>query len=623
MTDAAADARRSPFEGAPVRDVVRDVVAAVALLVALPLPWDVLRRGSDLLWVVLATVLALVVVAAPYAQRAGALSGGWEKLAEPRSRLIGLAPYGLVALLYLVLDVIRSAADIGGVGAGLALGLAGAMLAAAPTGTRPLVVVSVVAGLGAVATPLVGVIDGATWSTTVSSVLAALLVVGLLWLTVKRFLDGEDAAGIVLVAIGAAVALELAMLGGAVQYVWLESLHGSRYGMLLVPLVAAAALPAATARMGAAVGEPQEASSARWIRVAVIVFELMVLVAAFVGLNAVVQLVAQILDVPTNFSFVELVLRIVVGILVVVVAYLARRALLRDPRSAHATAVGAACVVVILGVIVLVARAGVSTASRVEELLLALALPAIALGVLLLPPSVRALAASRPEPAAEPVGASYDAGPGYAQQGDYQQGYAQQGYAGYEGQQGYAEQGYGQQGYAEQGYGQQGYAEQGAAEPGSAAPTGGQPAQPTQVAGSAASADSSTAQGSRWRGTWAAGTDATQQLSPVSGEQAQAYVEQAQVGRTAQVPATQAPTARERVDATQMLPPVQDLPGGRWTADVALDPSTPLEDLATIVQEAPHLRPHVAANPSTYPALLDWLGALGDPSVDAALRTRR
>jgi phosphoglycolate phosphatase-like HAD superfamily hydrolase len=42
-----------------------------------------------------------------------------------------------------------------------------------------------------------------------------------------------------------------------------------------------------------------------------------------------------------------------------------------------------------------------------------------------------------------------------------------------------------------------------------------------------------------------------------------------------------------------------------------------------IVQEAPHLRPHVARNPATYPALLDWLGALGDPEVDAALRSRR
>ncbi|WP_418276536.1 hypothetical protein ACNHYB_01070 [Isoptericola jiangsuensis] len=623
MTDAADVARRSPFEGVAVADVVRDVVAAVALLVALPLPWDVLRRGSDLLWVVLATVLALLVIAAPYARRAGVLTGSWENLATGRARLVGLAPYGLVALVYLVLDAVRSVADAGGVGTGLALGLAGAMLAAALPGTRPLVVTSVVVAIGAVATPVVGAVDGAGWAATLSSTLAALLVVGLLWLTVKRFLDGDDAAGIVLMAVGAAVALELAMLGGAVQHVWLESLHGSRYGMLLIPVVAAAAVPPAMERRAAAAGEEPQVSALRWVRVAVQAFELVMLVAAFVGLNAVVQLVALATDDGGAVPFVELVLRIVVGVLTFVVALLSRRALERDPRSAHATAVGAACIVVVLGVIILVARAGVGTASRVEELLLALALPAIALGALLLPPSVRALAASRPEPvpdsAARPEQGRGEQGYGYQQFGEHQ--YGEQQY----GEQGYGYQQFGEHQHGEQQYSQQQYSQQGAYQPQAEGRrrddelaatqtqvTQAHAAAPGTAPAGAASASSATSQGARWRGTWAAGTDATQQLSPVTGDRAQEHVEQA----------GSAADARQGVDATQMLPPVQDVPG-RWTADVALDPSTPLEDLATIVQEAPHLRPHVAANPSTYPALLDWLGALGDPGVDAALRTRR
>ena len=33
-------------------------------------------------------------------------------------------------------------------------------------------------------------------------------------------------------------------------------------------------------------------------------------------------------------------------------------------------------------------------------------------------------------------------------------------------------------------------------------------------------------------------------------------------------------------------------------------------------------RPDLAANPATYPALLDWLAALHDPAVDTALATR-
>jgi hypothetical protein len=64
------------------------------------------------------------------------------------------------------------------------------------------------------------------------------------------------------------------------------------------------------------------------------------------------------------------------------------------------------------------------------------------------------------------------------------------------------------------------------------------------------------------------------------------------------------------------------LPVAGYTAEQAVDPSTPLEVLAQIAEHAPPLRPYVASNPSTYAALLDWLGALGDPAVDAALRAR-
>ncbi|GMA25538.1 hypothetical protein GCM10025864_32970 [Luteimicrobium album] len=64
------------------------------------------------------------------------------------------------------------------------------------------------------------------------------------------------------------------------------------------------------------------------------------------------------------------------------------------------------------------------------------------------------------------------------------------------------------------------------------------------------------------------------------------------------------------------------LPVAGYTAEQAADPSTPLEVLAQIAEHAPALRPYVASNPSTYTALLDWLGALGDPAVDAALQAR-
>ena len=54
----------------------------------------------------------------------------------------------------------------------------------------------------------------------------------------------------------------------------------------------------------------------------------------------------------------------------------------------------------------------------------------------------------------------------------------------------------------------------------------------------------------------------------------------------------------------------------------AKDPDTPLETLQQLAQNYPGLRPHVASNPSAYPALLEWLGNLGDPAIDAALEAR-
>ncbi|WP_194949853.1 hypothetical protein [Actinomyces trachealis] len=54
----------------------------------------------------------------------------------------------------------------------------------------------------------------------------------------------------------------------------------------------------------------------------------------------------------------------------------------------------------------------------------------------------------------------------------------------------------------------------------------------------------------------------------------------------------------------------------------AQDPRTPLTTLHSLAQNYPGLRPAIALNPSTYPALLEWLGALGDPAVDAALNAR-
>ena len=85
--------------------------------------------------------------------------------------------------------------------------------------------------------------------------------------------------------------------------------------------------------------------------------------------------------------------------------------------------------------------------------------------------------------------------------------------------------------------------------------------------------------------------------------------------------------ARGPVAVASLVPPVpQPAPaaaGGHPWALAASDPATPLEKLADLAHSEPELRPLIAANPSTYPDLLVWLGSLGDPAVDAALTARQ
>jgi len=54
----------------------------------------------------------------------------------------------------------------------------------------------------------------------------------------------------------------------------------------------------------------------------------------------------------------------------------------------------------------------------------------------------------------------------------------------------------------------------------------------------------------------------------------------------------------------------------------ASNPNAELTTLHELANNYPGLRPYIAENPRTYPALLEWLGTLGDPAVDAALARR-
>lgn len=55
---------------------------------------------------------------------------------------------------------------------------------------------------------------------------------------------------------------------------------------------------------------------------------------------------------------------------------------------------------------------------------------------------------------------------------------------------------------------------------------------------------------------------------------------------------------------------------------LATDPTTPPAVLAELAGSAPEARRYIARHPAAYPGLLEWLGSLGDPVVNQALRER-
>lgn len=84
----------------------------------------------------------------------------------------------------------------------------------------------------------------------------------------------------------------------------------------------------------------------------------------------------------------------------------------------------------------------------------------------------------------------------------------------------------------------------------------------------------------------------------------------------AQPAAAQQPAAQAAFEE-----PVATNPYG-FTAEQALTTTDQMQ-IAQIAQYAPELRACIARNPNTYPALIEWLGQLGDPAINAALAFRQ
>lgn len=666
-TDAEGSGEVRPFANIAAADYVRDAIAALALLVSLALPWNLTDRSADRVEVVLAVALSLASLTLPYLARFGVLPVSWTVHSTRRARLVAGLPLAVIGLVHLVLDLRGGA----GVGTGLGLALAGAALAATPRDSElgpveedgavvrawrlGLAGVGVLIALGAVVSTLLAELaDGATLGDRLLAPVWLALSLGLAWLLVGGTVRHDRPSRLVLVAVGIVLALLFVFTSGG-ALTGMESMQPgvtdpSRFGLVLLPLAAAVAGSPAVRRDPAAADaeESTEHAAGVWVRVAIRAFDVIVLLAVCSALAALVQLIDP--GFIGSGAGVTLVLRLVLGVVVAGIAWFARRSLKRDPNTGHVPAVGAACVAGVLGLVVVIATSGASLGVNLGDLLMALALPIVAASALMVPKAVRehfqtagiggeadvdrtqAYVWSPPRPKGdkappvtlpeEPVRSAPElrrpaeprrvtstgavrtvAGASAAQRGAVPVQTAQPA-------------------SGEVSLGSMRTVED---MPAVAAPVDATATMPPVRSGATPVAAQPVSSAQPVSGAHPA-AQPTARIRPVGNGRpaapAQGSADEVEEHTTRRVVTGQGAASSDygsEPGHTAVLPPV----GGRWTPAVALDPATPLADLAKIVQEAPHLRPQVAANPSTYPALLDWLGALGDPQVDAALRTRR
>ncbi|MCL2594863.1 MAG: hypothetical protein FWD83_05035 [Promicromonosporaceae bacterium] len=523
MNYQSALAPRRPFAAVPAFDLVRDAITAATLLLGLSLPWTFEQtRGSMRIEILLATVAALAALALPYAVRAG--FGGYRLAENERwARLGGAFLLVAVGLVYLVIDIIPGGEM--GIGIGLGLSLAGAFLLAMPTAAAnwrfTLLAVGLVVAAFAIITPIVAITDNYFTGWDVAKIaIAAVAALVFLWFTLWRFDAGDIASGVLLVGVGAVVALGGVLVGGHELAPWLESVEGWWLGLVLWPVLAAAAAPRVFAQVGT---DPQPML---WINAAA---RGMALVA---GLGAVITLLALIDEIANSGEHAWL--RMVMGLAIGGAGFIGWQTLEQKPTEGRMLVYIATGATTLLGLVLMILRGGIS--GQVDSIeFLAVGLPTVVFLLLLVPRSVKTL---------YPVSVTISE------------------------------------------------------------VTTGEPIPRVEVA-------ATTQQPVDPKAKPVITAAPTEQVAPVpDAVPSEAPTQEAE------------PVAEEGAEKLADDGSVKAKGAREWTVEQASNPKTPLADLAKIAAEAPHLRSQVAANPSTYSALLDWLGALGDPDVDTALRSR-
>jgi len=408
--------RAHAFADVPVRDYVTDVVALVLLCLAVGLDWSYADRAWHRVDVVLASAVSVASLAVTYVVRA---RGGQLRTAMRVRAWLGL-PFVVVVVVSAAIDAVGAFALRltgptlpGGLGPAVAVGLAGAALAAAPRAaeagdaaladaarrlTRSLlggllagVVVVQVLALAALAAAIVRFHDrlGADVSVGITGDLFLLaLVTALAGGPLLATLRGSGPWRWVLVAIAATTTALLVAEGGPVMTMLPTGAGGA--ALVLVPAAAAVALGAAVTPMLRPIEPPVrawlEAARAAWAATAVAAGALVV-----IHLLQIAQRELQVFHAPSVNGRFALFAALDAAIAVLAVA--ANVLVRRDGVAARTAALWLTAAIVVLGTVVITTHGGARPG--LTDTIVAYGLPLLVVLALTVPEPVRTAYAGR------------------------------------------------------------------------------------------------------------------------------------------------------------------------------------------------------------------------------------
>ena len=371
----------SAFASVPPSDYIRDGLAVFLLLISMFMVWTYGNTGATggrgsvaatRIDVILITLVSIFSVAIPYLWRSGVFGQAWGYRRTQQARLAANAPYVVLVVVYLILELVNRS----GLGPAPAFGLAGAILAAQPrraelgsaqadaaTDKRWGVATLGFAGFVGLLTliqfiELMTLVPRIEWAGTLATVLLAVASAALLIWTAVGISRGSNVRRLIGVGIGVAgIGMGLLALIPSVSVVSLL-FQGYSPGFSIyfwIAFGALAASPSVARFCKPAEGQGPVSALARTfaiVTLAIIVLGLVVVVSALVLIST-----AAYAGQSFAANTVPWVVAIFLAVVGAVGGFVARSALKHHTRQAYILAAGYAAALFVLGLVIVIMSA--------------------------------------------------------------------------------------------------------------------------------------------------------------------------------------------------------------------------------------------------------------------------